>query len=123
MVALNNLACLLAFRAAPGDEALDLINRALVAAGHIPELLDSRALVYLSRNDAKSAIADLEAATKRGPTASKYYHLARAYLMDGRTDAAQAAWKKALDAKISADDLHALEAKDLEAFRAKMSSK
>jgi tetratricopeptide (TPR) repeat protein len=122
-VALNNLACLLAFRAAPGDEALVLINRALDSAGHIPELLDSRALVYMSRNDAKSAIADLEAATKRGPSASKYYHLARAYLMDGRTRAAQDAWNKALDANISADNLHALEAKDLEAFRVKMSSK
>jgi tetratricopeptide (TPR) repeat protein len=122
-VALNNLACLLAYQYAPGDEALLLIDRALNTVGHVPELLDSRALVYLSRKDAASAIDDLDQAIKRGPTASKYYHFARANLMAGKLDAAQSAWNKAVAAKLKVEDLHPLEAKDFESFPAKMRGK
>jgi cellulose synthase operon protein C len=112
-VALNNLACLLAYRLEKGDESLTLINRALAVAGQAPELLDSRALVYLSRDEPDNAITDLKIAVQRGSSGSKYYHLARAY------DLAKMP-KEAKEAKVAVEALHALEADEFNQFKAKM---
>ena len=48
VMALNNLAWLLAFKQAPArDEALVVINKAIDLVGPSPELLDTRGVVYL----------------------------------------------------------------------------
>src|SRR5205807_486458 len=59
---LNNLAFLLAFRTEKASEALGLINRALDLAGPLPDLLDTRALIYLRLGTSHQAQSDLDMA-------------------------------------------------------------
>ena len=94
-VASNNLAWLMAVNDDPKwSEALALINHAIDIKGQIPDYLDTRGVVYLSAGNGQRAIEDLEAAIKMQPTASKYFHLARAYLI--KNDKANA--KRSLEA-------------------------
>jgi tetratricopeptide (TPR) repeat protein len=79
VVALNNLAWLLAVRLGQAEEALSLIQRAIEIAGPTAELLDTRALVYLASNQSDRAIKDLEDVIAQTPAASYYFHLAQAY--------------------------------------------
>lgn len=58
--AYNNLALLLANSGKKTDEALDLINRAIELAGSQAALLDSRAVVRISRHEPQRALEDLE---------------------------------------------------------------
>ena len=59
VVALNNLAYLLALNGGSQAEALALIQRAIDQAGPDPEMLDTRALVYLKGGQADRAGKDL----------------------------------------------------------------
>src|SRR5262249_15610761 len=59
LIAHNNLALLLALRADKGAEALAMIQRAIELAGPLPELLDTRATVYLALQDGGRAVKDL----------------------------------------------------------------
>ncbi|MCS6850891.1 MAG: tetratricopeptide repeat protein [Gemmataceae bacterium] len=110
VVALNNLAWLLAQRERGGDEALALVNRAIDLVGPIGELLDTRAVVLLrlGRVDAET-VHDLEEALREAPTPAKYFHLAQArQRLRDRAAAAQAfVQNKGLVVKPS--DLHPLE--------------
>jgi tetratricopeptide (TPR) repeat protein len=122
IIALNNLACLLAFSGVKGEEPLRLTNQAISLAGPVPELLDSRALVNLSQGNPALAVDDLVLAVKRRPTASKYYHLSRAYQAAGDTVRARDSWRKAVEAKLKAEDLHPLEAEEYKKYSAKMAA-
>ena len=97
MVAMNNLAWLLAFESGKTDEALSLINRALgPLGGKQPAMLDTRAVIQLARGDLKSAIRDLELALSQEPEPAMYFHLARAQLANGQIEAAKIAWNNGL---------------------------
>jgi tetratricopeptide (TPR) repeat protein len=109
IVALNNLAWLLAQRSAHGTEALPLINRAIETLGPSPELLDTRAAVHLAMGQSGRAIADFREATLDSPTAARYFRLARAYLSASNRENAVAAFKKAKAAGIEATQLHPVE--------------
>jgi len=106
---LNNLAWLLAFQSGKGAEALDLINKALDLEGPLPRQLDTRAVVYLAAGKSDLAIADLEQAVAEAPTAARYFHLAQAYQMAKKQDAALQAFRKAKTAGLSLSILHPLE--------------
>jgi tetratricopeptide (TPR) repeat protein len=102
LVALNNLAWLLALedQPAPAAEALDLINRAIRLAGPMPPLLDTRAVARLATHrpdEAERAVQDLETALRQSRTAPFAFHLARAYLATKtkQRDQALATFKKA----------------------------
>ena len=89
--ALNNLAWMLAQRKTHPDEALKLINRAIETHGPRPELLDTRAVVYITLGRSEPALADLNHATRDAPTAAKFFNLARAdYLTRDTKSALQA---------------------------------
>jgi tetratricopeptide (TPR) repeat protein len=109
VMALNNLAWLLAQRAGKGDKALPLIERAIELLGPRPDLLDTRALVYLAQGRAREAVADLERATHDAPTAARYFHLARALNTDHRSGDARAAFRKAKDAGLALKRLHPID--------------
>ncbi len=79
-VASNNLAWLMTLNGNRWTDALPLINHAIEIKGPIPDYLDTRAVVYLAAGDYTRAIEDLKAAINEQPTASKYFHLAQAYL-------------------------------------------
>jgi tetratricopeptide (TPR) repeat protein len=79
VVALNNLAWLLALRAGNAEEALEHINMAVSGMGRRPDLLDTRGLVHLALKQTDKALADLKEATEEAPTPTRLFHLARAY--------------------------------------------
>ncbi|HEX5444293.1 MAG TPA: tetratricopeptide repeat protein, partial [Pirellulales bacterium] len=109
VVALNNLALNLALRNQPGSDALKLIDRAVAARGPAATLLDTRGTVYLALGKADKAVADLEEAVAQEPSASYYFHLARAHLLRGDRQAAAAALDRAKKAGLREESLHLLE--------------
>jgi tetratricopeptide (TPR) repeat protein len=105
VMALNNLAWLLAHRHKNRQLALEKINQAIEVAGPRAELLDTRAVVYLSLGQSARAITDLESALEDTPSPARYFHLARAHHMARQAAAA----RKALDkAKLSGPELKRL---------------
>jgi tetratricopeptide (TPR) repeat protein len=111
-VVLNNLAFLLALLDSSktgGDDALNLVNEAASIMGPNSDILDTRAIVLISRKDYKGAIADLELVVTDNPTASKYYHKARAHYLAGENKAAVDAWVKAEALGLNKDALNRME--------------
>jgi tetratricopeptide (TPR) repeat protein len=113
---LNNLAWMLALSEKPGgsDEALRLIQQAMNLDGETPDLLDTRAVINLARNQADPAIKDLEDAIRVSPTPDKYFHLARAYFLASRHDDARAALRKAQELGLTVIGVHPMERKAFE---------
>jgi tetratricopeptide (TPR) repeat protein len=110
VVALNNLAWFLALAGNSASEALVLIDRAIGLVGPQPELLDTRAVIYLNMANPKEAIKNLEQAVKDRPTASRYFHLARAQkLADNRADAVTALETAQKNHGLRVESLHPLE--------------
>src|SRR5262249_45095311 len=110
VIALNNRAWLLALRTGNGSDARPLIEGALELLGPRPELLDTRAVVHLAMNQTQQDIADLEkAVTLDTPTATRYFHLARAYYMANNTDAAVKAFREAKKLGLDRAKLHPVE--------------
>jgi Tfp pilus assembly protein PilF len=110
IVALNNRAWLLALRSGNGSDARRLIEGALEILGPRPELLDTRAVVCMAQNQTQQAISDLErAVTLDAPTATRYFHLARAYYMARKNDAAAEAFRKAKALGLERAKLHPVE--------------
>jgi predicted Zn-dependent protease len=109
IIAMNNLAWLLALRNERGTAALDLINRAIARRGPLPELLDTRGVVYMVAGESRRAIEDLSEATMLDPAGPKFFHLAQAYLKaSNKADAAQN-MAKARARGLQPDQLHPLE--------------
>jgi tetratricopeptide (TPR) repeat protein len=109
ILALNNLAWLLALKPGNEEEGLDPINQAIDLAGPLSYLLDTRALVNLSLNRGEAAIADLEHALADSPSGFRYFHLARAYRLVGNAEAAAQAFGKAVENKLELEQLHPVE--------------
>jgi tetratricopeptide (TPR) repeat protein len=78
VVALNNLAWMLATRGGDATEALRHINTAVSGMGRRADLLDTRGLVYLALKQHEKALADLAEAASDAPTPTRLFHLARA---------------------------------------------
>ncbi len=108
-VALNNLAWLLAYQDGKASAALDLVQRAVAAAGPQPQLLDTRAVVYLALGKGAAAVKDLEEALADTPMPAGYFHLARARLLVRNRTGAAEALQMARDAGLKAETLHPLE--------------
>jgi tetratricopeptide (TPR) repeat protein len=85
VLALNNLAYLLAMQKGDPPAALELVKVALEEAGPQAELLDTEAVAYLKHGQADRAITDLQKAIAQAATPEsarlKYLHLAQAYLL------------------------------------------
>lgn len=109
VVPLNNLAWLMTLQGDKGADPLNLINRAINLRGPVPELLDTRAVVYMTNGDARSAVKDLEDAVAIDPAPGRYFHLARAYLEAGDQEAARRNLAKARDEGLKESDVHPLE--------------
>lgn len=75
VVALNNLALLLAYRK-DTTEALQMLEQAFEIAGTRPELLDSRGTVRLEMGEVDRARADFKAAIQIKASPSRWLHLA-----------------------------------------------
>jgi tetratricopeptide (TPR) repeat protein len=109
LMALNNLAWLLAQRSGNGEEAKTLIDRALDIGGPRPELLDTRAVVNLALKESGKAIADLQRALAESPSGIQYFHLARAHEQAKDPKAAAAALEQAKKLGLKRQNLHPIE--------------
>jgi tetratricopeptide (TPR) repeat protein len=106
---LNNLAWLLALKDKNGKEALSMIERAIELDGPQAELLDTRAVVYLTLADADKAVQDLEEAIAETPTAHRYFHLAQAHRIAQRRSAAGHAMRRAVELRLDEATIDPLE--------------
>jgi tetratricopeptide (TPR) repeat protein len=110
--ALNNLAWLLGQlgqKAEKVSEALMLINRAIEVAGPKTDLLDTRAVIYMTRNESAAAVADLQTAIADAPSGFRYFHLARAQLLAHNREAAEEAFRQAVGSGLMMEQLHPAE--------------
>jgi tetratricopeptide (TPR) repeat protein len=100
-VAMNNLAMLLVMMQKDLPEALDWTEKAIKIAGPLPQMLDTRACVYIAQGDAQKALADLETALADARTAERLFHQAQAYELAGQKDLAAKAMKEAITKGLS----------------------
>ena len=108
VVALNNLAWLLARRGQP-TMAIDLIDLAIELAGSYPELLDTKGVVYMAAGRFAEAIDALNQAIGRASTPGVHMHLAEVHWRNGENDAARQALRRAEAAGLDSDALHVLD--------------
>lgn len=108
---LNNLAWVIAASGGNAAQAIELINRAIGSFGEVPNLRDTRAIVYIAQGKANEAITELEevVAIERRPI--YYMHLAQAHEAAGHSREATDAFRQALSLGLKADSLHPLERK------------
>jgi Tfp pilus assembly protein PilF len=115
IVALNNLAWLLAQHASEQDklqEALTTIDAAVNGIGQRADLIDTRGLVRMRLNQDAAALADFRAAVADMPTPAHLFHLARAHYKSQDKSNAYKVLKRAKDQGLQASALHPVEQKD-----------
>jgi tetratricopeptide (TPR) repeat protein len=104
LVALNNLAWILAPRPESADQALKFAERAIELSGATGELLDTRARILISAGRYDRAVADLNDAINQAQTPLRYFHLAVAQLKMSKADEAVKTFREArargLDPKV-----------------------
>lgn len=112
VIALNNLAWLLAFseQSTDREEAAKLVSEAVRLAGPVAELLDTRGVALMQIGQAEQAIATLQTAIKESPTPSNHFHLAVAQLRAKRRPDARQSFEKAIALGFDAEKIHPLEA-------------
>lgn len=82
----------------------------MAICGPLAEVLDSRAVVYIARQEPEKALEDLAAAVKDDGTAAQYFHQAWAYSLAGKNAEAAAAFKEAAKRQLERDNLDPREA-------------
>ena len=109
VLALNNLAWLLAWQRRRAPEALMLVNRAIALRGPLGGLLDTRAVIYLALADPERALLDMKQALAQQATASRYLHLAQVFWRLDQPITARNVFDRAVAAQLALRDLHPLE--------------
>ncbi len=107
---LNNVAWVIALQGGRGDEAIELIDRALAQSKDNPELLDTRGFIRLTMDQPGPARDDLEKAVAKAPSAQlPRFHLAQAYLKLDEPEKARAAFEAAKGLGLDSNTLHPME--------------
>lgn len=109
VMALNNLAWMLAQTGGDADEALRLIDRAIGVVRFNPALFDTRAVVQIARQEPHRAIVDLNRAIDARRDPNYYFHLARAQFANKDIKAAANSMKTAESLGLSIDGVDVLE--------------
>jgi predicted Zn-dependent protease len=99
LLALNNLAFLLAYHEKNIAEAEELIQRAQRRSRSVSTLADTQAMILLANGDSKSALKFFEDAAVDGPTGTTYFHIAWVHDLASGMDKAEADKAKAAMAK------------------------
>jgi tetratricopeptide (TPR) repeat protein len=121
---LNNLALLLALQHQPGDEALQLINKAIDGVGPVAALLDTRGTVKLhTKGPELKALDDFLDAVADQPTATRWFHVARAQFDLKKFAEARQAYKQALALGLSEQQLHYLERSEFKDLSSQLAPK
>ena len=123
VIALNNLAYLLALHDNRGQEALELLGRAVKVIGVTPELLDTRAVIHMRLGQPQQAIRDLEEAVAEAPQPTRCFHLAQAHRQLQNAAAAREAFRQGRRLGLTADRLHALERGSFQQLHAELETR
>jgi tetratricopeptide (TPR) repeat protein len=116
VVALNNLAWILAAEPRTAERALQLVARATREVGLTGDLLDTRARVRITLKQFKEAERDLDDAIRLEPTALRWFHLAVSRLGQTPPKADDAA-KAFTEAKRRGLDSRGIHPADLPTFK------
>jgi cellulose synthase operon protein C len=114
LVALNNLAWILAPRSDCADQALKYADKAIELHGATGEMLDTRARILIAAGKYEQAISDLNDAIAQGQTPLRFFHMALAKLKMSKTDEAQRTFQ---DAKARGLDVKAIHPSDLPVYK------
>jgi tetratricopeptide (TPR) repeat protein len=96
LLALNNVATLLAEQPNRQKDALRYIEQAIAVAGRKPALLDTQGTIHLMQGDLQAAVKCLEEAVNSEAIDPRYaFHLAAAYAKSDRLPDARVAFEKA----------------------------
>jgi cellulose synthase operon protein C len=109
LLAMNNLAFLMAFHEKKHNEALALIRKARSETKSIATLLSTEAMIHISGKTPEPAIELLLDAIADEPKASSYFYLAEAYEQGGNHASAAIAMDRAKKLGLRRSDLHPLE--------------
>lgn len=116
IVALNNLAWVLAADPKTADKALDLVTRATREGGLTGDLLDTRARVRITLKQFKQAENDLAEAIAHEPTALRWFHVA-VLRMSQAPPVPEEAAKAFIEAKRRGLDARSIHPADLPTYR------
>jgi tetratricopeptide (TPR) repeat protein len=116
VVALNNLAWLLAADPRTAERAFDLVNRATREGGLTGELLDTRARIQITLKQFKQAELDLAEAISHDPTPLRWFHVA-VLRMSQTPQAPTEAAKAFAEAKRRGIDTRSIHPADLPTYR------
>jgi tetratricopeptide (TPR) repeat protein len=117
VLAMNNLAWLLATKGEKPEQALAHIERAIEIAGPLTSLLDTRGIVHLAMGNVEQAIQDLDEVALDQPTAVSFFHLAQAQHAAKKDKEATASLRRALELKLNEKDLHPFEREKYQKLR------
>jgi|GEM_PF-2014081 len=115
--ALNNLGFHLGLLNQRVDEAEQMVNEAIETFGPVEDMLDTRAVVRIARGAYDLAIEDMELALSVSNDPVKFYHLAKAYVLFGKSEAASKAWERAQELGFEQKSLSRLERATFEEIR------
>ncbi len=111
-IALNNLGYFLTERGAKLDEALDLIKKAVALNPTNPSYLDSLGWAYFKLGQLDEAEKYLKNALRIDDSSSTINeHLGDVYQKQGKLELARAAWQKALNLTLEAEEVSRLKTK------------
>jgi Flp pilus assembly protein TadD len=97
IVAMNNLATVLAEQPDKLSEGKELVERAIAQVGPQAGLLDLKGMILLGENKNNEAVQVLEEAASSAQADSRYcFHLAAAYMQAGKPEKAREAFRRAI---------------------------
>ncbi|MBM4092157.1 MAG: tetratricopeptide repeat protein, partial [Planctomycetes bacterium] len=96
VLALNNLAMIMAWQKTDLPAALQMVDQALALVGPVPTLVDSRAVILLNLGRPKDALAAAKQAVAEAPEKPDYwFHLALAQHAAGDVEGARKSFRRA----------------------------
>ena len=119
-VAMNNLGFQLALNNERLDEAHQLVDEAMKTFGPVSDMLDTRAMVCLARNEYDLAVEDMELALSISKDPVKYFHLAKVHMGAGNGPAALRAWDQALANGFKKEALMSVEQENFDEIKAQI---
>jgi tetratricopeptide (TPR) repeat protein len=108
---MNNISFLWALRGERLDEAAAYILEAEAILGPIADILDTKAVIAIAREQYDDAVRIMALSLTVKPTAAKWFHMAHAKLMAGDSAGAIQAWDNAMELDLSMEKLSKLEEK------------
>ena len=121
-IVLNNLSYLLALQggAAKQKTAMRLVREAVEILGPSPDILDTRAVVFIANQQFEDAIEDLKLSVTDNPTAAKYFHKTIAHLGAGQKNDAIKAWEEAEKLGLTRDNISRMERKQFDEVKSQI---